>query len=143
MRIAASIIERLRGEGRLDPAWTTAEAAAFLWELNSFHVWDDLVNGAQIAPDRYAEIITAAALSALGAPIGQPALSWPFSRLMAASVGGAVFDEVGGPFADHDGGCVGIARDQRRHDGSVGNTDVGESPHAQLVVDDGTHHACS
>lgn len=73
MRLAASIIERLREEGRLDPAWTTAEAAALLWELNSFHVWDDLVNGAQIAPDRYAEIITAAALSALGAPIGQPA----------------------------------------------------------------------
>ena len=68
MRIAASIIERLREERRLDPSWTTAEAAALLWELNSFHVWDDLVNDAQIAPDRYVEIITATALSALGAP---------------------------------------------------------------------------
>jgi AcrR family transcriptional regulator len=69
MRIATSIVERLREEGRLDPAWTAAEAAALLWELNSFHVWDDLVNDARIAPGRYAEIITATALSALGAPI--------------------------------------------------------------------------
>jgi AcrR family transcriptional regulator len=68
MRGALSIIERLRAEGRLDPAWTTAEAAALLWELTSFHVWDDLVTDAGIAPDRYAEIITAAALSALAAP---------------------------------------------------------------------------
>jgi hypothetical protein len=57
-----------RAEGRLDPAWTTTEAAALLWELASFHVWDDLVNDAQITPDRYVEIITAAALSALSAP---------------------------------------------------------------------------
>jgi AcrR family transcriptional regulator len=73
MRIATSIIERLREEGRLDPSWMTAEAAALLWELNSFHVWDDLVNDAQITPGRYVEIITATALSALGAPIRQPA----------------------------------------------------------------------
>jgi AcrR family transcriptional regulator len=73
MRIATSVIERLREEGRLDPTWTTAEAAALLWELNSFHVWDDLVNDAQIPPDRYVEIITATALSALGAPIRPPA----------------------------------------------------------------------
>ena len=73
MRIATSITERLRAEGRLDPSWTTAEAAALLWELNSFHVWDDLVNDAQIAPDRYAEIINTTALSALSAPIRQPA----------------------------------------------------------------------
>jgi AcrR family transcriptional regulator len=73
MHIATSIIERLREEGRLDPSWTTAEAAALLWELNSFHVWDDLVNDAQIASDRYVEIITATALSALGASIRRPA----------------------------------------------------------------------
>ena len=72
MRGATSIIERLREEGRLDPAWTTTEAAALLWELTSFHVWDDLVNDAQIAPDRYIEIITAAALSTLGAPVTPP-----------------------------------------------------------------------
>jgi len=70
---AISIIERLRAEGRLDPSWTTTEAAALLWELTSFHVWDDLVNDAQIAPGRYVEIITAAALSALGAPVVPPA----------------------------------------------------------------------
>ena len=73
MRGAVSIIERLRAEGRLDPTWTPAEAAVLLWELTSFHVWDDLVNDAQIPPDRYIEIITAAALSALGAPVTPPA----------------------------------------------------------------------
>jgi AcrR family transcriptional regulator len=73
MRGAVSIIERLRAEGRLDPAWTTTEAAALLWELTSFRVWDDLVNDARIEPDRYVEIITAAALSTLGAPVTPPA----------------------------------------------------------------------
>jgi hypothetical protein len=73
MRGAVSIIERLREEGRLDPTWTAAEAAALLWELTSFRVWDDLVNDARIAPDRYVEIITATALSALGAPVTPPA----------------------------------------------------------------------
>lgn len=72
MRGAIYIAERLRAEGRLDPTWTPTEAAALLWELTSFRVWDDLVNDAQLAPDRYIEIITAAALSALGAPVGQP-----------------------------------------------------------------------
>ena len=66
---ATRITERLRAEGRLDPTWTIAEAAALLWELTSFRVWDDLVNDGQIAPDRYVEIITAAALSTLGAPV--------------------------------------------------------------------------
>ena len=70
---AVSIIDRLRAEGRLDPTWTPAEAAVLLWELTSFHVWDDLVNDAQIPPDRYIEIITTAALSALGAPVTPPA----------------------------------------------------------------------
>jgi AcrR family transcriptional regulator len=75
MRGAISIIERLRAEGRLDPTWTTTEAAALLWELTSFHVWDDLVNDAQIAPDRYIEIITTAALSTLGTPMPRQASS--------------------------------------------------------------------
>ena len=72
MRGAIHIIERLRAEGRLDPTWTPTEAAALLWELTSFHVWDDLVNEAQIPPGRYVEIITAAALGALGAPLDRP-----------------------------------------------------------------------
>src|SRR5271165_6682550 len=72
MRGAIHIVDRLRAEGRLDPTWTPTEAVALLWELTSFHVWDDLVNDAQIAPDRYVEIITAAALSTLGAPVTPP-----------------------------------------------------------------------
>jgi AcrR family transcriptional regulator len=73
MRGAISIIERLRAQGRLDPAWTTTEAAALLWELTSFRVWDDLVNDAQLAPGRYVEIITATALNALGGPVTRSA----------------------------------------------------------------------
>jgi AcrR family transcriptional regulator len=72
MRGAVFITERLHGEGRLHPTWNTTEAATLLWELTSFHVWDDLVNDARIAPDRYVEIITAAALNALGAPVAPP-----------------------------------------------------------------------
>ncbi len=72
MRGAIHIVDRLRAEGRLDPTWTPTEAAALLWELTSFHVWDDLVNDAQISPDRYIEIITGAALSTLGAPVTSP-----------------------------------------------------------------------
>jgi AcrR family transcriptional regulator len=73
MRGAVFITERLRAEGRLDPTWTPTEAAVLLRELTSFHVWDDLVNDAQIPPGRYIEIITAAALSTLGAPVTPPA----------------------------------------------------------------------
>lgn len=69
LRDATAIVERLRAEGRLHPSWTDDEAAVLVRELTSFHVWDDLVNDARIAPDRYVEIITAAALSTLGAPI--------------------------------------------------------------------------
>jgi hypothetical protein len=72
MRDATAIVGRLRAEGRLHPSWTDDEAAVLVRELTSFHVWDDLVNGARVAPDRYVEIITAAALSTLGAPITQP-----------------------------------------------------------------------
>jgi hypothetical protein len=72
LRGALSIIQRLRDEGRLHPSWTTAEAAALLSELTSFHVWDNLVTDAQIPPGRYIEIITATALSALSAPLPRP-----------------------------------------------------------------------
>jgi hypothetical protein len=63
MRGAAAIITRLREEGRLHPSWTAGEAAALLWELTSFRIWDDLVNESGLAPDRYAEIVTTVALA--------------------------------------------------------------------------------
>jgi AcrR family transcriptional regulator len=69
MRGAVAIATRLREEGRLHPSWDPGEAAALLWELTSFRVWDDLVNESGLKPDRYAEIITAAALAALASPI--------------------------------------------------------------------------
>jgi len=71
MRGAAAIITRLREEGQLHPSWKTGEAAALLWELTSFRVWDDLVNESRLTPDRYVEIITAAALAALASPLSK------------------------------------------------------------------------
>jgi AcrR family transcriptional regulator len=68
MRGAVAITTQLREEGRLHPSWDPVEAAALLWELTSFHVWDDLVNESGLKPDRYVEIITAAALAALASP---------------------------------------------------------------------------
>jgi len=68
MRGAVAITTRLREEGRLHPGWDPGEAAALLWELTSFRVWDDLVNESGLKPDRYVEIITAAALAALASP---------------------------------------------------------------------------
>jgi AcrR family transcriptional regulator len=72
MRGAVAIVNRLRDEGRLHPSWKIDEAAALLWELTSFRVWDDLVNEAELAPDRYVAIVTAAALAALASPIAEP-----------------------------------------------------------------------
>jgi hypothetical protein len=69
MRGAVAIITRLREEGRLHPSWDTKEAGALLWELTSFRVWDDLVNEYGLKPDRYVEIISAAALATLACPI--------------------------------------------------------------------------
>ena len=69
MRGAVAIANRLRKEGRLHSSWTVKEAAALLWELTSFRVWDDLVNEAHLRPKRYVEIITSAALAALTGPV--------------------------------------------------------------------------
>jgi AcrR family transcriptional regulator len=61
--------EQLRAEGRLDPSWGITEAAALLSELTSFRVWDDLVSDSKLAPSRYTEIVAAAALATLAAPL--------------------------------------------------------------------------
>lgn len=80
MRGAVAIITRLREEGRLHPSWDTEEAAALLWEFTSFRVWDDLVNECGLRPDRYVEIVTAAALAALASPAGDQARAGPSPR---------------------------------------------------------------
>lgn len=77
MRGAVAIITRLRAEGGLHPSWQTQEASALLWELTSFRVWDDLVNESGLSPDRYAEIVTAAALAALAGPVSAQATADP------------------------------------------------------------------
>ena len=69
MRGATAIVGQLVAEDRLHPSWTADEAAVLLWELTSFQVWDDLVNDASLAPDRYVEIVVAAALSTLAGPV--------------------------------------------------------------------------
>jgi AcrR family transcriptional regulator len=69
MRGATAIVQRLRREGQVHRSWTTAEAAALMWELVSFRVWDDLVNEAGLTPERYAEIVTTAVLATLAAPV--------------------------------------------------------------------------
>jgi hypothetical protein len=55
----------------------TEEAAVLLWALTSFHVWDDLVIESGLAPDRYVEIVTTAALAALASPINRQARAKP------------------------------------------------------------------
>ena len=57
MRGAVAMIGRLRQEGRLHRSWSTEEAAALLWELASFRVWDDLVNESGLTADRYVEVM--------------------------------------------------------------------------------------
>jgi AcrR family transcriptional regulator len=69
MRGATAIVERLRDEGLLHRTWTTDEAAAVVWELASFRVWDDLVNEAGLKPNRYTEIVTTSVLATLSAPV--------------------------------------------------------------------------
>jgi AcrR family transcriptional regulator len=77
MRGAVAITTRLCEDGRLHPSWDTKEAATLLWELTSFRVWDDLVNESGLKPDRYAEIITTAALAALASPVSDQAGAEP------------------------------------------------------------------
>ena len=69
MRGATHIVQRLRSEGSVHRSWTSAEAAALVWELVSFRVWDDLVNEAGLPPDRYTEIATGSVLATLAAPV--------------------------------------------------------------------------
>ena len=69
LRGAAAIIRRLRAEGRVHRSWTAADAAALLWELASFRVWDDLVTEAGMSPRRYVDAMSTTALAALAAPV--------------------------------------------------------------------------
>ena len=69
MRGARAIEAQLRSEGRVHDDWSPAEAAAILWELMSFRVWDDLVTDAGLEPARYADIVTSTVLAALASPL--------------------------------------------------------------------------
>ncbi len=69
LRAATAIVGQLRREGRVHRSWTTQEAAIVVWELVSFRVWDDLVNEADLTPERYTEIVTTAVLATLAVPV--------------------------------------------------------------------------
>src|SRR3954469_2492091 len=69
MRAATAIVALLRDDGHVDRSWRADEAAALLWELASFRVWDDLVNEAGLEPARYVEIIATSALAALATAV--------------------------------------------------------------------------
>ncbi len=69
LRGATAIVQQLRAEGGVHPTWSVGDAAALLWELVSFRVWDDLVNEAGMPPGRYVQVVTTTALAALAAPV--------------------------------------------------------------------------
>jgi AcrR family transcriptional regulator len=71
MGAATAVVDGLRREGAVHRSWPTEEAAALLWELTSFRVWDDLVNEAGVPPERYVEIVTTSVLAALACPIAK------------------------------------------------------------------------
>ena len=75
MGAATATVQRLRREDHVHRSWRTEEAAALLWELTSFRVWDDLVNEAGLAPERYVEIVTSAVLATLAAPVRRSRVS--------------------------------------------------------------------
>jgi len=69
MQAAAAIARTLRREGHVHRSWRSDEAAALVWQLISFRVWDDLVTEAGLPAERYVEIVTSAVLASLAAPL--------------------------------------------------------------------------
>src|SRR5262245_1761914 len=55
-----------------------------------------------------------------------------FGRLWRS---GVLADHVGSLLADHDGGCVGVAADQRGHDRRVDHAQAGDAVYTQSLVD--------
>lgn len=48
-----------------------------------------------------------------------------------------LLDNVRGLLANHDGGCIGVARHEVWHDGGVHHAEVFDTDHPELWVDDG------
>ncbi|MBY5163619.1 TetR/AcrR family transcriptional regulator [Salsipaludibacter albus] len=69
-RGAEQVVDRLVDEGAVHADWDHEDAVVLLWELTSFPVWDDLVNEAGLAPDRYVQLVTGVVLAGLAAPPG-------------------------------------------------------------------------
>jgi AcrR family transcriptional regulator len=65
---ARMLARALHADGLIHDSWQLEEAALLLWQLTSFHTWDDLVNDAGLAPDRYVELMLTTALAGLAAP---------------------------------------------------------------------------
>src|SRR5690606_24127539 len=53
------LVPTLAAEGDLHRSWKRAEASAYLAQMTSFRLWDDLVNLEQLRPSRYEALMTA------------------------------------------------------------------------------------
>jgi len=62
------LVPALEADGDLHHSWKVREASAYLAQMTSFRLWDDLVNLERLAPSRYEALMTATCASALGAP---------------------------------------------------------------------------
>ena len=60
-----AIAESLIADGHVDPSWSLEEAALLIWQMASFHAWDDLVTDRGIPPERYIELMLHTTLTAL------------------------------------------------------------------------------
>ncbi|MDW3205996.1 MAG: TetR family transcriptional regulator [Alphaproteobacteria bacterium] len=64
----AELLETVRAEGRLDPAWEVAEASDYLWTTISVQSWDLLVSDCNWPPERATARLKQAARKVLLAP---------------------------------------------------------------------------
>jgi len=64
---ATMLAQALQADGLIHDSWQLEEAALLLWQLTSFHAWDDLVNDAGLVPERYVTLMLTTALATLAA----------------------------------------------------------------------------
>lgn len=62
------LVPALDADGNLHPTWDHSEASAYLAQMTSFRLWDDLINLEGLATERYEIVMTAACAGALQAP---------------------------------------------------------------------------
>lgn len=65
------LVPALEADGDLHRSWDHSEASAYLAQMTSFRLWDDLVNIENLDSARYETLMTAACAAALQAPACQ------------------------------------------------------------------------